>query len=143
MSVIAKVHAREILDSRGLPTVEAEVTLADGSFGRSSVPSGASTGSHEAIELRDGETRRHGGKGTLTAVANINNQIAGAVIGLNSDDQPAIDRVMIELDGTSDKSLLGANALLAVSLATAKANAMANGIPVSYTHLTLPTIYSV
>lgn len=129
MSVIAKVHAREILDSRGLPTVEAEVTLADGSFGRSSVPSGASTGSHEAIELRDGETRRHGGKGTLTAVANINNQIAGAVIGLNSDDQPAIDRVMIELDGTSDKSLLGANALLAVSLATAKANAMANGIP--------------
>jgi enolase len=126
---IEKIHAREILDSRGNPTVEVEVTLEGGAFGRAGVPSGASTGIHEALELRDGDKNRYGGKGVKKAVGNVNNQIATALIGMDSLDQGAIDRAMIELDGTSHKEKLGANAILGVSLATARAAADACNLP--------------
>jgi enolase len=123
MITIADVHAREILDSRGNPTVEAEVVLSNGILGRAAVPSGASTGEHEAVELRDGEDERYGGKGVLDAVANVEEAIAPAIRGMSPYDQVLVDRAMIELDGTPNKRRLGANALLAVSLATARAAA--------------------
>jgi enolase len=126
---IAEIRAREILDSRGRPTVEAEVYLANGGFGLAQVPSGASTGSFEAHELRDDDAARYGGKGVLKAVANIHDKIAPALEGMDAFDQMAIDRAMIELDGTPTKSKLGANAILAVSLANAKAVANALGVP--------------
>ncbi len=126
---IAEIRAREILDSRGRPTVEAEVYLANGGFGLAQVPSGASTGSFEAHELRDDDTSRYGGKGVLKAVANIEDKIAPALEGMDAFDQIAIDRAMIELDGTPNKSKLGANAILAVSLANSKAVANALGVP--------------
>ncbi len=126
---IVQVEAREILDSRGFPTVAAEVVLEDGSRGEAAVPSGASTGEHEAVELRDGDPKRYGGKGVLTAIENVNTAIAEAVIGLDAADQEHVDQTMIELDGTPDKSRLGANSILAVSLATAKAVAAACGLP--------------
>ncbi len=120
MSTIEKIHAREILDSRGNPTVEVELTLSDGSFGRAAVPSGASTGSHEAVELRDGDKSRYGGKGVLTAVANVNGELAGALVGKDYD-QKSLDAEMIALDGTENKGHLGANAILGISLAFAHA----------------------
>ena len=126
---ITKIHAREILDSRGTPTVEAEVILENGSIGCASVPSGASTGEHEALELRDGDPHRYFGKGVLKAVANVNEVIAPTLIGMNAYDQSDIDRRMILLDGTENKSKLGANAILAVSLAVAKAAAASLGEP--------------
>ena len=126
---IADIRAREILDSRGRPTVEAEVYLANGGFGLAQVPSGASTGSFEAHELRDEDSSRYGGKGTLKAVGNIEDKIAPALEGMDAFDQMSIDRSMIELDGTPTKSKLGANAILAVSLANAKAVANALGVP--------------
>jgi enolase len=126
---IAEIRAREILDSRGRPTVEAEVYLANGGFGLAQVPSGASTGSFEAHELRDDDASRYGGKGVLKAVANIQDTIAPELEGMDAFDQMAIDRTMIELDGTPTKSKLGANAILAVSLANAKAVANALGVP--------------
>ena len=130
---ISHIKARQILDSRGNPTVEADVTLADGGFGRAAVPSGASTGSGEALELRDGGTD-YGGKAVSVAVGNINSTIAEALTGLDATDQAGIDQVMIELDGTSNKSKLGANAILAVSLATAKAAAASSSTPL-YRHV--------
>jgi enolase len=126
---IDNIHAREILDSRGNPTVEVEVTLEDGSFGRAAVPSGASTGVHEALELRDGDKKRYGGKGVKTAVGYVNTAIADALIGMDALDQGAIDRAMIELDGTPHKKKLGANAILGVSLATARAAAISCDLP--------------
>jgi enolase len=129
MSKIATVHAREILDSRGNPTVEVEVTLNDGAFGRAAVPSGASTGVHEALELRDEDKKRYGGKGVLKAVENVNGQIAGALSGKEAGDQSAIDQIMLDLDGTPNKSKLGANAILGVSLAVARAEANSQGKP--------------
>ena len=126
---IKKIKAREILDSRGTPTVEAEVILEYGCIGVASVPSGASTGENEAIELRDGDPKRYFGKGVLKAVSNVNDIIAPHLIGMNVQDQAAIDRLMIDLDGTPDKSNLGANAILAVSLAVAKAAANGLGLP--------------
>jgi enolase len=126
---ITEIRAREILDSRGRPTVEAEVYLANGGFGLAQVPSGASTGSFEAHELRDDDASRYGGKGVLKAVANIEDKIAPALEGMDAFDQMAIDRAMIELDGTPTKSKLGANAILAVSLANSKAVANALGVP--------------
>jgi enolase len=129
MSQIDRIHAREILDSRGNPTVEAEVKLSDGTIGRAAVPSGASTGEHEAVELRDDDPKRYGGKGVLKAVGNVNNAIARALKGLDARDQGEIDRILIELDGTPNKSNLGANALLAVSLATARAAANHQRLP--------------
>ena len=123
MSIIADVHGRQILDSRGNPTVEVEITLNDGSHGRAAVPSGASTGAHEAWELRDGDKSVYMGKGVTKAIENINSKIAEAVIGMPATDQAGIDARMIELDGTDNKSNLGANAILGVSLATAKAAA--------------------
>ena len=122
MSKIVKVIGREIIDSRGNPTVEAEVYLEDGSFGRAAAPSGASAGAGEALELRDGDKTRFGGKGVLKAVANVNGPIAKAVCGLDSAEQSVVDNTMIKLDGTENKDSLGANAILAVSLAVAKAN---------------------
>ena len=118
---IVDIHAREILDSRGNPTVEAEVLLGDGALGRAAVPSGASTGEHEAVELRDGDQQRYMGKGVLSAVGNVNLQIADALNGLDASDQRRLDQTMIELDGTPNKSKLGANAILAVSMASARA----------------------
>ncbi len=123
MSVIADIHAREILDSRGNPTVEADVTLASGASGRAAVPSGASTGSREALELRDADPKRYLGKGVQRAVANVNGEIRKLLLGRDARDQAGIDRAMIQLDGTETKSRLGANALLAVSMATARAAA--------------------
>ncbi len=123
MSVIAEVHARQILDSRGNPTIEVDVTLTDGSFGSAAVPSGASTGAHEAWELRDGDKKVYLGKGVLTAVNNVNKNLAEALIGMNALDQIGIDHRMMELDGTDNKQNLGANAILGVSLAVAKAAA--------------------
>jgi len=123
MSEITKIHAREVIDSRGNPTVEAEVTLANGTMGRAIVPSGASTGAREAIEMRDGDNQRFMGKGVLKAVAHVNDDLAKAVIGMDVTDQKAIDQTMIDLDGTDNKSRLGANSLLAVSLASAHAAA--------------------
>src|SRR5690606_30253388 len=129
MITIADVHAREVLDSRGNPTVEAEVILSNGIMGRAAVPSGASTGEHEAVELRDGDDERYGGKGVLDAVANVEESIGPAIRGMSPYDQVLIDRAMIELDGTPNKRRLGANALLAVSLANARAAARDAGLP--------------
>jgi len=129
MTLIVDVHARQILDSRGNPTVEVDVTLEDGSLGRAAVPSGASTGAHEAVELRDGDKNRWGGKGVTRAVDAVNGEIAEEVIGLDAEDQAVIDAAMIALDGTENKGRLGANAILGVSLATAKAAADARGLP--------------
>lgn len=129
MTAIIDVHARQILDSRGNPTVEVDVLLDDGSFGRAAVPSGASTGAHEAVEKRDGDKSRWMGKGVEGAVDAVNGEIAEAVIGLDAEDQADLDRTMIELDGTANKGRLGANAILGVSLAAAKAAADARGLP--------------
>ncbi len=129
MTEIIDIHGREILDSRGNPTVEVEVLLDDGSFGRAAVPSGASTGAHEAVELRDGDMARYLGKGVLKAVAAVNGEISDHLVGLDAEDQRDIDRAMIELDGTENKARLGANAILGVSLAVAKAAADARGMP--------------
>ncbi len=144
MSNIAAIHAREVLDSRGNPTVEAEVFLADGSMGRAIVPSGASTGEHEAVELRDGDAKRFLGKGVTKAVKNVNGEIAKALANWDAFDQRGLDARMIELDGTANKGRLGANALLSVSMATARASAQTLDIPL-YRYLggaganTLPT----
>jgi len=127
--VTLTILAREVLDSRGNPTVEVEVVVADGSFGRAAVPSGASTGVHEALELRDGDKNRYGGKGVLKAVDNVNNVIAEELVGWDVTDQKGIDELMIELDGTPNKATLGANAILGVSLAVAKAAANYTGLP--------------
>ena len=127
---IIGVHGREILDSRGNPTVEVEVRTQSGAFGRAAVPSGASTGEHEALELRDGDKNRYGGKGVLKAVSNVNGRIADRVVGLDVFDQIGIDRMMLDLDGTKTKSNLGANAILGVSLAVAAAAADSLGLPV-------------
>src|SRR5436190_22557484 len=129
MTAIADILAREILDSRGNPTVEVEVTLADGSLGRAAVPSGASTGAHEAVELRDGDRARYLGKGVLKAVAAVEGEIFDAVGGMDAEAQAKIDETMIALDGTPNKARLGANAILGVSLAVAKAAASANDLP--------------
>jgi enolase len=129
MTIIVDILAREILDSRGNPTVEVDVHLEDGSIGRAAVPSGASTGAHEAVELRDGEKKRYMGKGVRKAVQAVNVEIADAIIGLDAEEQLHIDHAMIELDGTPNKARLGANAILGVSLATAKAAAAARGVP--------------
>ncbi|HQT80763.1 MAG: phosphopyruvate hydratase [Ferrovum sp. 37-45-19] len=129
MSSIVEVYAREILDSRGNPTVEAEVVTEDGALGRAAVPSGASTGSREAIELRDGDSKRYLGKGVEKAVHHVNTEIYEALVGLDVSEQGYIDQTMIELDGTENKARLGANAILAVSLATAKAAAEETGLP--------------
>ena len=126
---ITRIHAREILDSRGNPTLEAEVTLADGGFGRAAVPSGASTGSREAVELRDGDKSRYGGKGVKNAVANVNTAIAEALKGFDAADQQGLDAKLIALDGTPNKGKLGANALLGVSMASAHAVAASRGEP--------------
>ncbi|MGZ8565531.1 MAG: phosphopyruvate hydratase [Actinomycetota bacterium] len=129
MSLIDEVRARQVLDSRGNPTVEVDVLLDDGAFGRAAVPSGASTGEHEALELRDGDAAAFGGKGVLGAVANVNGPLAEAVHDLDAYDQRAVDRAMLDLDGTATKGALGANAILGVSLAVAKAAADSNGMP--------------
>ena len=129
MTAIIDIHAREILDSRGNPTVEVDVLLEDGGFGRAAVPSGASTGAHEAVELRDGDQARYLGRGVLKAVNAVNGAIADAILGLDAEDQRDIDRAMIELDGSANKGTLGANAILGVSLAVAKAAANARGLP--------------
>jgi enolase len=129
MSTIIEVHAREILDSRGNPTVETEVTLSSGASGRASVPSGASTGEHEAVELRDGDLKRYGGKGVREAVRNVNEVIGPRLEGMEATDQIAIDAELLELDGTPNKSNLGANAVLSVSLAVARAAAEDLGLP--------------
>ena len=129
VATIAQVRGREILDSRGNPTVEVDVILADGTLGRAAVPSGASTGIHEAVELRDGDKKRYGGKGVTQAVTNVNGALAKVAIGRDASDQVALDRALIEADGTSNKGKLGANAILGVSLAAAKAAAAAYGLP--------------
>ena len=136
---ISKVCGREILDSRGNPTVEADVSLADGSTARASVPSGASTGSREAVELRDGDQSRYLGKGVQQAVANVNGALSGALLGVDFEDQRAVDQCMINLDGTDNKGQLGANALLAVSLAVAKAEAISRGVSL-FRHLGNSTV---
>jgi len=129
MTAIVDIHARTILDSRGNPTVEVDVTLEDGSLGRAAVPSGASTGAHEAVELRDGDAKRWGGKGVDGAVRGVNGEIANSIVGFEAEDQSTIDGQMIDLDGTTNKARLGANAILGVSLAVARAAAEARGLP--------------
>ena len=129
MTAITHIHAREIIDSRGNPTVEVDVALEDGAFGRAAVPSGASTGSMEALELRDGDKKRYGGKGVRKAIAHVNNEISDALTGMDAEDQRNIDSALITLDGTQNKSRLGANAMLGVSLAVAKAAADSRGLP--------------
>ena len=129
MSAIVDIHAREILDSRGNPTVEVEVELETGAAGRAAVPSGASTGAYEAVELRDGDKERYGGKGVLNAVEAVNTEIFEALSGMDADEQAVLDERMIELDGTDNKARLGANAILGVSLALAKAAADDAGLP--------------
>jgi len=129
MTAIIDIHGREILDSRGNPTVEVDILLDDGSFGRAAVPSGASTGAHEAVELRDGDKDRYMGKGVLKAVDAVNGPIADALLGFDAEDQRDIDHLMIELDGTENKAKLGANAILGTSMAVAKAAANARGLP--------------
>ncbi|VWX52082.1 phosphopyruvate hydratase [Novosphingobium sp. 9U] len=129
MTAIIDIHGREILDSRGNPTVEVDVLLEDGSFGRAAVPSGASTGAHEAVELRDGDKARYLGKGVLKAVDAVNNEIGEALVGMDAEDQRDLDLAMIELDGSENKGRLGANAILGTSLAVAKAAANARGLP--------------
>src|SRR5579875_3499915 len=128
-STIRRIHARELLDSRGNPTVEVEVHCAGGAWGRAIVPSGASTGKHEAVELRDGDTSRYGGKGVRRAVANVHNILAPSLYGMDAAEQKQIDRLLCELDGTPNKSRLGANAILGVSLACARASAGSRGQP--------------
>ena len=142
MTRIDSVKAREILDSRGNPTLEVQLTLDDGIVGRAAVPSGASTGRYEAVELRDSDQSRFGGKGVLKAVANVNNEIAKAIKGMSATDQPALDRKLIELDGTANKSRLGANAILGVSLATAHAVANSAEMPL-YLYLGKEDIYTL
>src|SRR5215207_6119131 len=139
MSTIIDITAREILDSRGNPTVEADVTLATGVVGRAAVPSGASTGEHEALELRDGEADRYGGKGVRRAVQTIEEQIGPALSGMRATDQVGIDRAMLEMDGTPNKEKLGAHSILAVSLATARAAAEDVGLPL-YRYLGGPMV---
>lgn len=134
MAKIIDVKAREVLDSRGNPTIEADVLLEGGFFGTACAPSGASTGSREALELRDGDKSRYMGKGVLKAVANVNNDIKAALIGVDALDQRALDNIMLKLDGTDNKAKLGANAILAVSLAAAKAAAKAKGVEL-YEHI--------
>jgi enolase len=129
MATIASVHAREILDSRGNPTVEVDVRLSDGAFGRAAVPSGASTGEHEAVELRDGDRKRYSGKGVLTAIVNVNRELEPELIGMDAGDQAGLDRKLCALDGTPNKERLGANAILGVSLANAHAAAASAGLP--------------
>ncbi|MBF6599207.1 MAG: phosphopyruvate hydratase [Dehalococcoidia bacterium] len=138
MAEITSVHAREILDSRGNPTLEVDVRLTDGAFGRAAVPSGASTGEYEAVELRDGDLHRYGGKGVLNAVVNVNRTIEPKVVGMPAGDQAGLDRALIALDGTPDKGALGANAILGVSLAVAQAAASSAGAPL-YRYLGGPT----
>jgi enolase len=129
MSLIESIHARQILDSRGNPTVEVDVVTESGAFGRAAVPSGASTGTHEAVELRDGDKKRYVGKGVLKAVENVNTKISAEIIGFDVFDQNLLDKIMIELDGTPNKANLGANAILGTSMAIAKAAAMEAGLP--------------
>ena len=129
MSTITDIFAREILDSRGNPTVEVDVTLEDGTKGRCAVPSGASTGAHEAVEKRDGDKKRYMGKGVLEAISGINGELAETLVGFEATDQQAIDNVMIEIDGTENKSRLGANSILGISLAVAKAAAAYVNVP--------------
>ena len=129
MAIITDVCAREILDSRGNPTIEVDLILEDGTFARAAVPSGASTGKYEATELRDGDISRYNGKGVLKAIQNVNNEIASHLIGMEATDQRGIDEMMIALDGTKNKSRLGANAILGVSLAVAQAAAQSSGLP--------------
>jgi enolase len=129
MSAIIDIHGREILDSRGNPTVEVEVTLESGASGRAAVPSGASTGAHEAVELRDGDTQRYNGKGVLNAVDAVNGELADALSGIEGSDQVGVDTMMIDLDGTANKSRLGANAILGISMAVAKASAVEADLP--------------
>ena len=131
MTAIIDLHGRQIIDSRGNPTVEVDVLLEDGSFGRAAVPSGASTGAHEAVEKRDGDKSKWGGKGVEIAVDAVNSDLAEALIGLDAEDQIEIDRAMIALDGTPNKARLGANAILGVSLALAKTAALPNPNPES------------
>ena len=134
MAIIKEIKAREIMDSRGNPTIEADVILKSGAMGRACAPSGASTGSREALELRDGDKNRYSGKGVLTAVSHVNNSIREILLGKDATDQCTIDGLMIELDGTENKNKLGANAILVVSLAVAKAAAMEKAIPL-YQHI--------
>jgi enolase len=129
MSLIESIHARQILDSRGNPTIEVDVVTESGAYGRAAVPSGASTGSHEAVELRDGDKKKYLGKGVLKAVDNVNTKIAAELVGFSVYEQNLLDKIMIELDGTANKGKLGANAILGVSLAIAKAGAMDAGLP--------------
>ena len=129
MSAIEDIQAREILDSRGNPTVEVDIILEDGAFGRAAVPSGASTGAFEAVELRDGETERYSGKGVMQAVDAVNFEIFDALVGADAMDQAGLDQAMIELDGTENKARLGANAILGVSMAAARAAADSVGMP--------------
>src|SRR6186997_1184038 len=129
MTAIVDIIGREILDSRGNPTVEVDVVLEDGSLGRAAVPSGASTGAHEAVELRDGDKKRYMGKGVQKAVANVNDIIANSIIDVDPTDQLKLDSILLELDGTKNKSNLGANAILGVSLAAAKASALYYKLP--------------
>ncbi len=129
MSIIIDVYGREVLDSRGNPTVEVEIALDDGSMGRAMVPSGASTGAFEAVELRDDDNGRYLGKGVLDAVEHVNGEIADELVGLEASDQRAIDEALIELDGTDNKANLGANAVLGASLAAARAAAQSSGLP--------------
>jgi enolase len=136
MIKITDIRGREILDSRGNPTVEADVTLADGSTARAGVPSGASTGTREAVELRDGDTSRYLGKGVLQAVANVNGVLRDALLAREFENQRALDQCMIDLDGSANKSRLGANAILAISLAVAKAEAQSKKYPCSATWVT-------
>src|SRR5437879_10605951 len=142
MSTVISVHAREILDSRGNPTVETDVTLASGAVGTAAVPSGASTGEHEAVELRDGDPKRFGGKGVLEAVKNVNEVIGPRLEGLSAEDQIAIDYAMLDLDGTPNKSHLGANAILSVSLAVARAAAKDGGLAL-YRYLGRPVAHDL
>ena len=128
MSLIESIHARQIMDSRGNPTVEVDVITETGAFGRAAVPSGASTGTHEAVELRDGDKAKFLGKGVLKAVENVNSRIAEEIVGFSVFDQNLIDKVMLELDGTANKGNLGANAILGTSLAVAKAAALESGL---------------
>ena len=132
MTAIVDIVGREILDSRGNPTVEVDVLLEDGAEGRAAVPSGASTGAHEAIELRDGDKKRYFGKGVLKAVDAVNGEIFDALAGMDAEEQRGIDAALIKLDGTANKSRLGANAILGVSLAAAKAAAISNNLPLDF-----------
>lgn len=129
MSSVSDIFAREILDSRGNPTIEVDILLSSGAFGRAAVPSGASTGTHEALELRDGDSSRYMGKGVRTAVENVNEVIGPELLGMDADEQGDVDRALISLDGTPNKGSLGANAILGVSLAVARAAAVDHSLP--------------